>query len=138
MKTSIVLIVFNSIIATQYGLVTNDAYSTSQTKEVISKLYGKHNATSENQSIPNLQYNQYDYVKDDISRPNQRRNHVNDHNLNPSHYLNDDSNHSYQNQHQNQYLDRNLKETFDGDTRIPFWNIAHMINSKDQIEPMIG
>lgn len=25
----------------------------------------------------------------------------------------------------------------DGDSRIPFWNIAHMINSIDQIQPML-
>lgn len=32
---------------------------------------------------------------------------------------------------------RQMRYEQDGDTRVPFWNIAHMINSIQQIEPAL-
>lgn len=40
-----------------------------------------------------------------------------------------------------EFIDQNAdygQKTRDGDTRIPFWNIAHMVNSIEQVDHMLG
>lgn len=130
----------------------NDALMSS----VISKLKGvfstSNNTTGNNNESQNRSLSNFETITNNSNnfRHNDKNyyddrgfNHRDAPNLNQS---NKNDNHHREENNGNKYdhfdyIDSNNNhqhETRDGDTRIPFWNIAHMVNSIEQVDHMLG